>query len=80
MQDPDTSSSGTIISWEVLDNLTETIAPTTITVVDTQVQLEPYGQVLTTSSSKYDSEDNHSDNSDVQNVEVLLGDDQSIDN
>ncbi|WMV09485.1 hypothetical protein MTR67_002870 [Solanum verrucosum] len=74
------SSSDTITSREVLDNWTETIAPTTIPVVDTQVQLEPSGQVLTTSSSEYDSEDNHSDNNDGQDVEVLSGDDQSIDN
>jgi len=46
VQDPDTSSSDTITSGEVLDNLTETIAPATITVVDTQVQPEPFGQVM----------------------------------
>ncbi|KAK4721114.1 hypothetical protein R3W88_011347 [Solanum pinnatisectum] len=57
-------SSDTITSGEVLDNLSETIAPTTIIVVDTQ----------------YDSEDNHSDNNDGQDVKVLSGDDQSIDN
>ncbi|WMV14166.1 hypothetical protein MTR67_007551 [Solanum verrucosum] len=56
------------------------MSPTTITVVDTQVQPKPSGQVLTTSSSEYDSEDNHSDNNDGQDVEVLSGDDQGIDN
>ncbi|KAK4709876.1 hypothetical protein R3W88_004389 [Solanum pinnatisectum] len=59
-----TCSSDTITSRKVLDNLTETIAPTTITAVDTQ----------------YDSEDNHSDNNDGQDVEVMSGDDQGIDN
>ncbi|WMV58566.1 hypothetical protein MTR67_051951, partial [Solanum verrucosum] len=78
--DPYTSSSDTITLGEVLDNLTEIIAPATIIVVDTQVQPEPSGQVLTTSSSEYDGEDNHSDNNDGQDMEVLPGDDQSIDN
>ncbi|KAK4737417.1 hypothetical protein R3W88_001114 [Solanum pinnatisectum] len=44
------------------------------------VQPEPSRQVLTTSSLEYDSEDNYSDNNDGQDVEVLPGDDQSIDN
>ncbi|KAH0773730.1 hypothetical protein KY290_010867 [Solanum tuberosum] len=35
VQNPDTSSSDTITLGEMLDNLTETIAPATITVVDT---------------------------------------------
>ncbi|KAH0698701.1 hypothetical protein KY284_012916 [Solanum tuberosum] len=80
LENPDTSSSDTITLGEVLDNLNEKIAPATITVVDTQVQPDPSGQVLTNSSSEYDSEDNHSDNNDGQDVEALLGDDQSIDN
>ncbi|KAK6803380.1 hypothetical protein RDI58_001164 [Solanum bulbocastanum] len=50
-KDPDTSSSDTITSREVLDNLTETIAPATMLVVDTQVQPKPSRQVLTTSNS-----------------------------
>ncbi|KAH0729979.1 hypothetical protein KY289_001167 [Solanum tuberosum] len=64
--DPDTSSSDTITSGEVLENLIETITPATITVVDIQVQPESCGQVLNTSSSEYESEDNHIDNNDGQ--------------